>query len=269
MPNMPKRQLKLTARTGIIIISVFLGVIFFTAKGQSAGVKPVATPAPPNLPMHIQIPAPNTSPAPLLRYPQIGGDFTLTNTEGQQQSFNSLKDTLILLTFGFTACTHTCPMILAKLSRLRHELSLEQQKKVRIVFVNVDPKVTLPDFKKYLSIFEPKDATDAGIVGFTGTQEDLQKVAKQYGATFFENSNTSQPIANHQPIANTETTTEQALPHAKHTTQKVDAITHTDRIFLLDTTQTIRKIYPKEANAKEIIEDIQSLIKENSLVSAH
>ena len=139
-------------------------------------------------------------------------------------------------------------MTVAKLSRLRHELPFNDQKKVRIVFVNVDPKVSITDLKKYISFFEPKDATDFGIVGLTGAHDDLQKVAKQYGATFFENTQIG--------FKNTQANAEP--------TQKADAIIHTDRIFLIDTTQTIRKIYPKEVAAKEVIEDIQTLLHTHS-----
>jgi len=244
----------------IVITAACIGVLFFAVKAQRAGVKSVATPEHSDQPIHTLIPLPNTSP-PLLRYPQLGGDFTLTNTEGQLQAFNSLKGSLVLLTFGFTACMHTCPMTLAKLARLRHELSADDQKKVRIVFVNVDPQVTLPDLKKYLSVFEPKESLDVAIVGFTGTHEDLQKVAKQYGATFFENDHAN--FANNSAnFANNSAKTNQPIAKKEHATKKADAITHTDRIFLIDTTQTIRKIYPKEVSAKEVIEDIQTLIKD-------
>ena len=45
----------------------------------------------------------------------IGGDFTLTNQNGEKTSFYSLNGKPTLLYFGFTHCPDYCPTALQKL----------------------------------------------------------------------------------------------------------------------------------------------------------
>lgn len=110
----------------------------------------------------------------------LGGNFTLTGTDGRPFEFNTLSGKTVFLFFGYTACPDACPTTMARLSHVYE--SLEQkgmQDSLRTVFISVDPERDTPEkLGKYLDYFSVK------AVGLTGTQEQLAAVAKQYGATF-------------------------------------------------------------------------------------
>lgn len=44
-----------------------------------------------------------------VRQDKIGGDFTLTDGQGQAFTLSSLKGKVVILSFGFTNCPDVCP----------------------------------------------------------------------------------------------------------------------------------------------------------------
>lgn len=108
----------------------------------------------------------------------IGGDFTLTDQDGQP--FRLLDQTQpVLLFFGYATCPDFCPQTLARLAQVYDTLG-EDGKDVLTVFVSVDTKRDTPSvLKAYLAHF------DMPVVGLTGSQEDVDAVVKQY-AGFYE-----------------------------------------------------------------------------------
>jgi protein SCO1 len=76
--------------------------------------------------------------------------------------------------FGYTYCPEVCPTTLLDLSRWIKELGPDANK-LNYVFVTVDPERDTPKLMHtYLSAF------DGHIRGFTGTPEQIAKVAKEY-----------------------------------------------------------------------------------------
>ena len=108
----------------------------------------------------------------------IGGDFTLTDQDGQ--SFRLLDQTQpVLLFFGYATCPDFCPQTLARLAQVYDTLG-DDGKDVLTVFVSVDAKRDTPHvLKTYLAHF------DMPVVGLTGSREDVDAVVKQY-AGFYE-----------------------------------------------------------------------------------
>lgn len=114
---------------------------------------------------------------PLQAAPQ-GGNFTLNSAAGRV-SLNDFNGKVVLLYFGYRACPDICPSSLATLSSAWQKLTLDQQKKVQIIFVSLDPARDTPILlKEYVDYFR------ANMLGLTGTEAQLQHIAQQYGVAF-------------------------------------------------------------------------------------
>ena len=115
-------------------------------------------------------------PLPVMR---VGGDFTLTDDRGAPFDLKKERGRVILLFFGFAHCPDFCPNTLTKIRRALDILPLKQRSQVRMIMVTVDPERDTPErLRAYLSPFKME------AVGLTGSLEDIQRVAKQYGAMF-------------------------------------------------------------------------------------
>jgi protein SCO1/2 len=108
--------------------------------------------------------------------PKIGGPFTLTNHEGKAMSSTELPGRFLLVYFGFTHCPDICPEEMEKMSVVVDEVDKAHgDKTLTPVFITCDPqRDTPPVIAEYLKDFSPK------MVGFTGSHEEIAKVAKSY-----------------------------------------------------------------------------------------
>jgi protein SCO1/2 len=112
--------------------------------------------------------------------PQVGGPFTLVDQDGRTVTEAMLKDRWSLVFFGFTYCPDYCPTTLAMLDATKRELGREGED-LQIVFVSVDPQRDTPQaLKDYLS----SPGFPAGVIGLTGTPDQVAAVAKTYGAYY-------------------------------------------------------------------------------------
>ena len=111
---------------------------------------------------------------PLLSWSRDVGTVTLVDQQGVDFQLASLRGSVVLLVFGFTHCPHICPVEMARVSAALGELQAAQQP-VQAVFVTVDPDRDSPAvIKAYLDNFQP------GIIGLTGTAQNLAAVADHY-----------------------------------------------------------------------------------------
>lgn len=125
---------------------------------------------------------PDSKPAP---------DFTLTDQEGKPFSANSLRGKLVLMAFGFTHCPNICPTTLANLAITYKLLSPEEQGRVQVLFVTVDPERDTPKvLKDYVPFF------DQHFIGLTGKPEQIAATAKAYGVEYQKSSQPSPARAN-------------------------------------------------------------------------
>lgn len=109
---------------------------------------------------------------------QIGGDFQLTDKQGNSFDLKQLRGKVVLLFFGYTSCPDVCPQELSHLAWVFRQLE-QNADQVRGVFVSVDPGRDSPDvLKEYVAYFSP------GIIGVTGTLEQIDEVTRQYRAGF-------------------------------------------------------------------------------------
>jgi protein SCO1 len=104
----------------------------------------------------------------------IGGPFTLVDDTGAPVTEKTLAGKPYVIYFGYTYCPDVCPTTLVELSRWIKQLGPDADK-LNYVFVTVDPERDTPKLLHgYLSSF------DTHIRGFTGTPEQIAKIAKQY-----------------------------------------------------------------------------------------
>lgn len=111
--------------------------------------------------------------------PQVGGEFTLTDFNGNPFGSNELKGKPSLIYFGFTFCPDICPTALQKLTSVLDDLA-KLRLEITPVFITVDPKRdTGALLKQYLGHFHPK------FIGLTGSDIEIKKVADEF-KVFYE-----------------------------------------------------------------------------------
>ncbi|MDG2106210.1 MAG: SCO family protein [Gammaproteobacteria bacterium] len=93
-------------------------------------------------------------------------------------SFNndSLKDHITLVFFGYASCPDFCPDTLAKMNKVFKTVSENNQnKKLQLLFISIDPKDEMEVMKKYVEYFN-KD-----FIGMPMNGNNLDKVIKKTG----------------------------------------------------------------------------------------
>jgi protein SCO1/2 len=105
---------------------------------------------------------------------KIGGPFTLVDDTGAQVSEADLKGKSTVMYFGYTFCPEVCPTTLTDLVQWMQMIGRDADR-LNYVFVTVDPeRDTQKVIHDYVSAFDPR------IRGFTGTQDQIDKVTSQY-----------------------------------------------------------------------------------------
>ena len=158
----------------------------------------------------------------------IGGEFTLTDHNGQPFSLSSLKGKVVLIFFGYTMCPDACPTTLSKLSSAYARLTPDERARVKAVYISIDPERDTPAvMKDHLTYF----GVDA--IGLTGTVEGTSAVARQFGA------------------------------HFEKTDDKTAAgylMSHTVSIFGLDAEGQTRLLIDYEASVDLVVKEIRALL---------
>lgn len=109
---------------------------------------------------------------------RIGAPFTLTNQDGKPTSWDQFKGQYRLVYFGYTYCPDVCPVDLQRI--MQAFARFEKAKpalaaKVQPMLISVDPERDTPAvLKNYVAAFHPR------LIGLTGTEEQIAKVAKDF-----------------------------------------------------------------------------------------
>lgn len=114
-----------------------------------------------------------------LQSPRVADDFTLQTSEGEAMSLTDFRGKYVVLFFGYTFCPDVCPTTLNDLQKLVKTLGPDRAEDIQVVMVSVDPERDTPDqLAQYLGYFDPN------FIGMTGTVEEIQPVAGQFGIYF-------------------------------------------------------------------------------------
>ncbi|MDG5746788.1 SCO family protein [Qipengyuania sp. XHP0207] len=134
--------------------------------------------------------AANEAPAepPPLEGAAIGGDFTLTGETGEPVSFSDFDGQYRTIYFGYTYCPDVCPVDVQRAMaglKLFEQQSPELAARIQPIFVGVDTERDTPEvLTEFTDNFHPR------LIGVTGDEETLTKVAQQYAASFSKGEET-------------------------------------------------------------------------------
>lgn len=107
-----------------------------------------------------------------------GGDFVLQSADGPVDT-KALRGNVLLVFFGYTHCPDVCPASLAAGAQALVGLSAPERARTRLIMISVDPeRDTLVKLKEYAAYFH------TGMVGVTGTPEEIAAVAKSFGVGY-------------------------------------------------------------------------------------
>lgn len=113
----------------------------------------------------------------LLESPRDLPEFMMTNHLGNEFDNKNLSNVWSFIFFGFTHCPDVCPLTLSVLDQVNS--LLEKNIVSQTVLISVDPKRDHPEnLKEYVKHF------NSNIVGLTGSEEQIDLIAKNLGAIY-------------------------------------------------------------------------------------
>jgi cytochrome oxidase Cu insertion factor (SCO1/SenC/PrrC family) len=107
----------------------------------------------------------------------VGGPFTLTDQTGHQRSDSEFRGKLMVVYFGYTYCPDVCPADLMAITQALDALGPAAEG-IQPLFITVDPERDTKVLATYVAAFHP------GLVGLTGSPEEIRKVANSYKAFY-------------------------------------------------------------------------------------
>jgi protein SCO1/2 len=123
-------------------------------------------------------PLPKIAPAP---------EFTLTSQDGAPVSLTDLRGKVVAVTFIFTMCTATCPVLTPMMSFVQDQLGSDFGAKIAFVSITVDPERDTPEvLKEYAQAF---GANLAGWTFLTGIPTAIRDITRRYGVFASKNAN--------------------------------------------------------------------------------
>jgi protein SCO1 len=113
--------------------------------------------------------------------PQIAPapEFALTSQDGGEVNLADLRGKVVAVTFIFTRCTDTCPVLTPMMSFVQDRLGSGFGAKIAFVSITVDPERDTPEvLKEYGEAF---GANFAGWFFLTGSPSAIADVVRRYG----------------------------------------------------------------------------------------
>ena len=108
------------------------------------------------------------------RAPAFRAAFELTDHTGIVRTQEDFAGRWMLIFFGFANCPDVCPTTLAEVAAVMDGLG-DDAAQVQPLFITIDPERDTPSV---LADFVPK--FDAGIVGLTGTPDQIDRTANSF-----------------------------------------------------------------------------------------
>ena len=106
-------------------------------------------------------------------------DFALISQDGALVKLADFRGKVVAVTFIFTKCTDTCPVLTPMMSFVQDRLGADFGSKITFVSITVDPERDSPQVLR-----EYGEAFGANFVGWsflTGSPSDIRDVTRRYG----------------------------------------------------------------------------------------
>jgi protein SCO1/2 len=118
------------------------------------------------------------------RLARIGpaADFTLTTQDGRRLGLADLRGRVVAVTFIYTGCADTCPLLTAKLAAIGQRLGPAVGQTVQFLAISVDPERDTPDILKHYAGRHGVDTP--GWAFLTGRPAEVREVARRYGVYY-------------------------------------------------------------------------------------
>jgi protein SCO1 len=115
------------------------------------------------------------------RLPVIGPapEFALTSQDGLPVALKDFQGKVIAVTFIYTSCPDTCPLLTAKMVQVQDDLGSDFGAKVDFVSITVDPERDTPAVLKAYA--QSYGANLAGWSFLTGAPDVIQGLVRSYG----------------------------------------------------------------------------------------
>ena len=116
-------------------------------------------------------------------------DFALTSQDGAPVKLADYRGKVVAVTFIFTLCADTCPVLTPMMSFVQDQLGSDFGEKICFVSITIDPERDTPEvLKEYAHAF---GANLSGWSFLTGPPEAIRDVTRHYGvfAAKAENGN--------------------------------------------------------------------------------
>lgn len=182
----------------------------------------------------------------------VGGEFTAVDSNGTTIDFSSYAGNVVVLAFGYTSCADICPFTLGYLKQLYNQLNSEEQQKVRMLFITVDPEYDTPEhLKSFLGHF------DEDFIGISGTKEQTDYIVSLYQAEYNQLSAIGMPTQNIRRV-------QPKLFEDEKETQEDTAtlFSHSVSIYLVDKDGFTRSVEYTGTPKAEFSNKIRQLINE-------
>ena len=128
--------------------------------------------------MSQELPLPTIAPAP---------EFALTSQDGAQVALADFRGKVVAVTFIYTLCTNTCPVLTPMMSFVQDQLGADFGANIAFVSITVDPERDTPEvLKQYAQAF---GANLAGWFFLTGPSDVIQDVTRRYGVFALKSAN--------------------------------------------------------------------------------
>jgi protein SCO1 len=122
-------------------------------------------------------PLPKIAPAP---------EFTLISQDGAQISLANLRGKVVAVTFIFTLCTATCPVLTPMMTLVHDQLGPDFGSKVVFASITVDPERDTPEMLKLYAQMYGVDVV--GWSFLTGPSSVIQDLTRRYGVFASKNA---------------------------------------------------------------------------------
>lgn len=157
--------------------------------------------------------------------PPFVAEFELTDHQGMVRTEKDFAGRWMLVFFGFTNCPDVCPTTLSEVAAVMEGLG-DEAAKVQPIFITIDPERDTPTaLAEYVPLF------DAGIIGLTGTAEQIAETSETF-PIFYERIE------------------EAAVPGGY-------TMAHTSHLFLFDTQAGFADSWSYGTPAEEILADLK------------
>jgi protein SCO1 len=112
--------------------------------------------------------------------------FALTSQDGTRVSLADFRGKIVAVTFIYTSCTDTCPVLTALMAHVQDKLGHDFGERIAFVSITVDPERDTPEvLKQYADTF---GADLKGWAFLTGNPAAIRDVIRHYGVFATKNA---------------------------------------------------------------------------------